>query len=92
MTLAPSRAQTEPSSSPMTPPPTTTRCSGTLSSASAPVEETIDLLVDVDLDARNAGDVGTGGDDDVLRLDHPAPSPSSPVTATLPAPSTVPVP
>ena len=31
MTLAPSRRQTEPSSSPITPPPITTMCSGTLS-------------------------------------------------------------
>jgi hypothetical protein len=32
--------QTEPSSSPITPPPITTRCSGTFSSSSAPVEST----------------------------------------------------
>src|SRR5690606_35302906 len=29
-----------------------------------------DLLVDLDLDAGNAGDIRAGGDDDVLRLDH----------------------
>ena len=43
---APSRRHTEPSSSPITPAPTTSSCSGTLSSASAPVEETMRLLVD----------------------------------------------
>jgi hypothetical protein len=41
VTLAPSRAQTEPSSSPITPPPTTTMVAGTLASSSAPVEDTI---------------------------------------------------
>ncbi len=41
VTLAPSRAQTLPSSSPMTPPPMTTRCPGTASSSSAPVEVTM---------------------------------------------------
>ena len=41
VTLAPSRAQTDPSSSPMTPAPTTTSFPGTFSSSSAPVEETI---------------------------------------------------
>ena len=40
VTFAPSRRQTLPSSSPITPPPMTTRCSGTLGSASAPVEST----------------------------------------------------
>ena len=41
MTLAPSRRQTEPSSSPITPPPITTIVSGTLSSSSAEVESRI---------------------------------------------------
>ena len=41
VTSAPSRRQTLPSSSPITPPPITTRCPGTLSSSSAPVEVTI---------------------------------------------------
>mmetsp|Transcript_100284 Transcript_100284/g.146385 ORF Transcript_100284/g.146385 Transcript_100284/m.146385 type:complete len:238 (-) Transcript_100284:414-1127(-) len=40
VTLEPRRAQTEPSSSPMTPPPITTRCAGIFSSNKAPVEET----------------------------------------------------
>jgi hypothetical protein len=40
VTLAPRRFQTEPSSSPMTPPPITTRCFGTCASSSAPVEST----------------------------------------------------
>ncbi len=40
VTLAPSRRHTRPSSSPITPPPITTRCSGTAASASAPVEST----------------------------------------------------
>jgi hypothetical protein len=38
--LAPRRRQTLPSSSPITPPPITTMCSGTLASSSAPVEST----------------------------------------------------
>mmetsp|Transcript_74202 Transcript_74202/g.119750 ORF Transcript_74202/g.119750 Transcript_74202/m.119750 type:complete len:203 (+) Transcript_74202:567-1175(+) len=41
VTLLPSRAQTEPSSRPMTPPPITVRRSGTFSSFRAPVLETI---------------------------------------------------
>ncbi len=41
VTLAPRRRQTEPSSRPMTPPPMTTRCSGTFSNARPPVEVTI---------------------------------------------------
>ncbi len=41
VTFAPSRRQTEPSSSPITPPPITTMCPGTLASSSAPVESTI---------------------------------------------------
>ena len=43
MTLEPSRFQTDPSSRPMYPPPTTTRCSGTLSKQRASVELTIVL-------------------------------------------------
>ncbi len=46
----------------------------------------------LDLDARNAGNIGTGGDDDVLRLDLLHLDPSSAVTETLPAPSILPVP
>jgi len=45
----------------MTPAPTTSRCSGTLPSTNAPVEETMALLVD--LDAFEARHVGAGGDD-----------------------------
>ena len=41
VTCAPSRRHTEPSSSPITPAPTTSRCSGTLASASAPVDDTM---------------------------------------------------
>ena len=41
VTLAPSRCQTEPSSSPMTPAPITSRCFGTCPSDSTPVEVTI---------------------------------------------------
>ncbi len=41
VTLAPSRDQTEPSSSPMTPAPITTICFGTLASSRAPVELTM---------------------------------------------------
>ncbi len=41
VTLAPSRAQTEPSSRPITPPPTTIIVAGTLASSRAPVEVTI---------------------------------------------------
>ena len=41
VTFAPRRRHTEPSSSPITPAPTTSRCSGTLSSASAPVDDTM---------------------------------------------------
>ena len=66
VTSAPSRRHTEPSSSPITPAPTTISASGGLASASAPVEETICLLVD--LDARQLRDVGAGGDDDRLGL------------------------
>ncbi len=41
VTLAPSRRQTEPSSRPMTPAPTTSRSFGTDGSDSAPVEDTM---------------------------------------------------
>ncbi len=41
VTWAPRRRHTEPSSSPITPAPTTSSFSGTLSSASAPVDETM---------------------------------------------------
>ena len=47
-TSLPSRRHTEPSSSPITPAPITSRRLGTLGSASAPVEDTIVLLVDGD--------------------------------------------
>jgi len=40
VTLEPRRAQTDPSSSPITPPPMTARCAGTLSRSSAPVDDT----------------------------------------------------
>ena len=66
VTSAPSRRHTEPSSSPITPAPTTSSCSGTSSSASAPVEETMRFSSIVD--ARQRRDVGAGGDDDVLGL------------------------
>ena len=67
MTSAPSRRQTEPISRPITPPPITTIFFGT----SAQIERSgggDDTLL-VDLDPGQADDVGTGGDDDVLRLD-----------------------
>ena len=41
VTFAPSRRQTEPSSSPMTPAPMTSRCSGTSGNDSAPVDDTM---------------------------------------------------
>ena len=41
VTFAPRRNHTLPSSSPITPPPMTTICSGTLGRASAPVESTM---------------------------------------------------
>eukprot|EP00126_Sphaerothecum_destruens_P011011 Sdes_comp20840_c0_seq1m17521 len=41
VTFAPSLAHTEPSSRPITPPPITTKCSGTLARERAPVEETM---------------------------------------------------
>ena len=67
VTLAPRRRQTEPSSSPITPPPITIRCSGTFSSASAPVEVTICFSsISTPLQRRH---VGAGGDDDVLGAD-----------------------
>src|SRR3546814_2612913 len=44
VTCAPSRRHTLPSSSPITPPPITTICAGTLASSSAPVESTIICL------------------------------------------------
>ena len=50
----------------MTPAPTTISVFGGFASDSAPVEETICRLVD--LDARQARDVGAGGDDDRLGL------------------------
>ena len=57
-----------PSSSPITPPPITTRCSGTLRQLErAGRSRRSDLLVD--LDARQRRDRRAGGDDDVLGAD-----------------------
>ena len=64
MTSEPSRRQTEPSSSPMTPAPTTTSFFGTVSSASAPVDETT-VFSSISMPG-SRGDVRAGGDDDVL--------------------------
>ena len=65
VTLAPSRRQTLPSSSPITPPPITTMWPGTLGSASAPVNRRSRFMVD--LDAGQRRDARAGGDDDILR-------------------------
>ena len=67
VTSAPSRRHTEPSSRPITPAPTTISFAGTLSSASAPVEETI-VFSSMAIDAGQRRDVRAGGDDDVLGL------------------------
>ena len=66
MTFAPKRAQTEPSSSPMTPPPITTRCSGTFGKAIAPVDVTI-CFSSTSTPGKGAA-VRAGGDRDVLGL------------------------
>ena len=65
---APSRRHTEPSSSPITPAPTTSSRFGTLSSTSAPVEDTMRFSSMVD--ARQRRHVRAGGDDDRLGLER----------------------
>ena len=67
VTLAPSRRQTEPSSSPITPPPITTRWPGTSGKLERAGRIDDDLMID--LDAGQRRDAGAGGDDDVLRGD-----------------------
>ena len=91
VTSAPSRRQTEPSSSPITPAPTTTRCPGTLSRSSAPVEETIVFS------SNSSSTPGMPATSDPVAMTMFFASislvlPSSSATETLPSPSTVPVP
>ncbi len=66
VTSAPSRRQTEPSSSPITPAPTTISDFGGFGQRQRAGRG--DDLTLVDLDPRQAGDVGAGGDDDRLGL------------------------
>jgi len=68
VTSAPRRRHTEPSSRPMTPAPTTSRCCGTCSSASAPVGRHHALLVDGD--AFELADIRAGGDNDRLGVER----------------------
>ena len=82
VTSAPSRRQTEPSSRPMTPAPTTSSLFGTFAQRQRAGRGDDALLVDVD--ARQRRDVGAGGDDDGLACRAPAASPSTTVTSTLP--------
>ena len=91
VTLAPSRAQTEPSSSPMTPPPTTTMVAGTLANSSAPVDETITFS------SNSTSTPGMPATSEPVAMTMFLASisstlPSSAVTATLPAATTLPVP
>ena len=91
VTLAPRRIQTEPSSSPITPPPTTTRFRGTLSSAMAPVDETITFSSIATL---TPGMPATS-EPVAMTMFFASSSctlPSSPVTETLPAETMRPVP
>ena len=70
VTSEPSRRQTEPISSPMTPAPTTSSRFGTLFSSSAPVEVTTRSS---SISTPGSGvEFGAGGDDDRLRLDASA--------------------
>ena len=91
VTFEPSRAHTEPSSRPMTPPPTTTRLAGTLRNSSAPVDETITFS---SISTLTPGMPATS--DPVAMMMFLASTssalPSSPVTETLPAAMTLPVP
>ena len=84
VTFAPSRRQTEPSSSPITPAPMTSRGSRHLVQRQRAGRRHDALLVD--LDALQPRDIGAGGDDDVLGLDRLRLA-VLPVTSTLPAPS-----
>ena len=91
VTLAPSRAQTEPSSSPMTPPPTTTRWPGTFSSDSAPVDDTMTFS---SMSTLTPGMPATSEPVamTMFLVSISSTLPSSPVTDTLPAATTLPVP
>ena len=89
VTSAPSRRQTEPSSRPMTPAPTTSSRFGTAGERQRAGRGDDALLVD--LDARERRRVRAGGDDDRLCLDVSV-APSSLVTRTLPGPAIAPVP
>ena len=91
VTLEPSRAQTEPSSSPITPPPTTTRWPGALSNESAPVDDTITFS---SMSTLTPGMPETSEPVAMTMFFASTSStlPSSPVTETLPPESTLPAP
>jgi hypothetical protein len=84
VTFEPSRRQTEPSSSPITPAPITIRLLGTSGRASAPVESTIRFWSTVDA-------ASGAGSEPVAMTMFLAPSvvtaPSAAVTSTLPGPA-----
>ena len=89
VTCAPSRRHTEPSSSPITPAPTTSRCSGTESSASAPVDETMRFSsISMPLSFATSEPVAITMD----LVSSVCVLPSSPLTSTLPGAAMRPAP
>ncbi len=90
VTSDPSRRQTEPSSRPMMPAPTTTRCFGTSASSSAPVDDTIFFSSTVTPGS------GVTSEPEAIRMFFAESvsftAPSSPSTETAPALSMRPVP
>ncbi len=90
-TFAPSRFQTDPSSSPMAPPPMTTIRSGTRSNASASVEVTV-TLPSIGMFGSEIGSEPVARRTFLVTSSSAAPPPSALVTTTLPGAVTCPVP
>ena len=89
VTLAPSRCHTEPSSSPITPAPTISSLPGTLSSDSAPVDDTMRFSsISMPFSRAISEPVAIT----MFLVSTTCVLPSPPVTSTLPVPSTLPLP
>ena len=89
VTCAPSRRHTEPSSSPITPAPTTSSFSGTLPSASAPVDDTMRFSsISMPLSRVTSEPVAMT----MFLVSSVCVLPSAPLTSTLPGPAMRPTP
>ncbi len=89
VTCAPSRRHTDPSSRPITPAPTTSRCLGTSGSTNAPVEDTI-RFSSISMPFKRATSEPVATTMDFASSDCVLPS--APLTSTLPAAAIRPLP